>query len=73
MNFDVEDLTLGEIETLEELCNASFDELFADNKPKGKAMRAIVFIVNRRTNPDYTYEETANIKISDFDVDAVKK
>ena len=75
ITLDLDNMTLGEIQTLEELTDMSIDDLFADGKPRGKAMRAIAFIVKRRTDKNYTFEETDSITMNDFDmeVDTAKK
>ncbi len=57
----IEDLTLGEIEEIELLVGRSIEEAFATGKPKGRALRAFMFIANRRDNPNYKFEETENI------------
>ena len=56
-----DELTLGEIEEIELLLNTGIDDAFADGKPKGRALRAFVFIAKRRENPNYKFEDTANV------------
>ena len=51
--FDFESLTLEEVELIENLTNSSIDEAFGDGKPKGKALSAFVWVVQKRTNPNY--------------------
>lgn len=68
LEFNLDDMTLGEIETVEELADCCIDDLFAGGKPRGKALRALVFVAQRRTNPNYDYAETANVRQSDFDI-----
>jgi hypothetical protein len=52
-NFDFESLTLEEVELIENLTNSSIDEAFSNGKPKGKALAAFVWIVMKRSNPNY--------------------
>lgn len=56
-----EELTLGEIEEVELLLNASIDQAFADGKPKGRAIRVLYFVAMKRNNPGFKFEETEKI------------
>lgn len=56
-----EELTLAEIEEIELLANAPIDSVFQDGKPKGRGLRAFVYIIKRRENPNYKFEDTANV------------
>lgn len=56
-----EELTLGEIEEVELLLNASIDSAFADGKPKGRAIRVLYFVAKKRENPAFKFEETEKI------------
>lgn len=60
-----EELTLGEIEEVELLLNASIDSAFADGKPKGRALRVLFWISKKRENPDYKFEETEKVTQSE--------
>jgi hypothetical protein len=35
-----------------------------EDKPKGKGLVALAFVMGRRTNPDYTMEEARNMRVS---------
>lgn len=63
MNIDYSDLTLGEIETIEELTGKTLDEIIEVKTPRGRLMRALVFVITKRTNPAYTFEETAKLTL----------
>lgn len=56
-----EELTLGEIEEVELLLNASIDQAFADGKPKGRAIRVLYWVSKKRENPGYKFEETEKV------------
>lgn len=56
-----EELTLGEIEEVELLLNASIDQAFADGKPKGRAIRVLYWVSKKRENPNYKFEETEKV------------
>lgn len=59
INFD--DLTLGEVEELELLIGKGIDAAFEDGKPKGRALRAFMFIAKKRENPNFKFEDTLTI------------
>lgn len=63
LEIDLEDLRIRELEELEELTGRPFDGLFTDGEPRGKVLRALGFVVKRRTNPDFTWEEAGELKI----------
>jgi hypothetical protein len=58
--FDFEQMTLNEVETIENLTGTAIDKLVADGTPKGKNLKAIIFVLGRRTNPDFTIEDAGN-------------
>lgn len=59
MNFD--DLTLGEVEEIEMLVGRSIDEIFVDGSPKGRALRVLYYVIKKKANPNYTFEETEKV------------
>jgi hypothetical protein len=70
---DPKDLTIGDLEDFEELTGKSFNEAFAAVKKDGsgvnlKDLKAIIFIVRRKTDPAFTIEDARNVKISEFRV-----
>lgn len=60
-----DELTLGEIEEIEMLLGRSVDEAFADGQPKGRALRVFYYIVKRRENADYKFEDTETVAQSE--------
>ncbi len=56
-----DELTLGEIEEIELLLNASIDQAFSDGKPKGRALRVLYWVAKRRENPNLKFEDTEKI------------
>jgi len=54
-----EELTLEEIETMEALTGSSIDTLFENGKPRGKALKAFVWVAMKRTNPTFSIEEAS--------------
>ena len=56
-----ENMTLGEIEEIENLIGRSIDEAFADGKPKGRTLRVLYYVAMRRENPSYKFEDTEKV------------
>lgn len=63
LSIDLESLRVSEIETIEELIDGPIDKAFDDDKPRGKVLRAIGYVVKRRTNPDFTLEDAGNLVV----------
>ena len=62
--YDMDDLTLNEIEQIEELAGGvSFSEV---NFGGALGMKAIAYTFLRRTNPEVTMEEVGNIRVIDL-------
>lgn len=70
VDFDLDDLTVEEIEDIEEATGCSIDRLFADDRPRGKTLRAIAWIVKRREDPAFTFEQAGKVKIKLSDTPA---
>lgn len=64
INIDPEDLTLDEVEEVEDLIGGDVTEAFAKGQPKAKAIKALVFVLMRRDNPAITMEEVGKLKLS---------
>jgi hypothetical protein len=61
--FDFESLTLEEVETLENLTGEAIDQAFGNGKPKGKVLKAFIWIVMKRENPKFTIEEASKFSL----------
>ena len=64
-NFDFESLTLEEVELIENLTNSSIDEAFGNGKPKGKALSAFVWVILKRSNPNFKMEDAKKITLKE--------
>lgn len=73
----IETLTLDEVETIENLSGCPMDELMGAGKLKGKALKAIVWVAKKRTNPDFKFEDAGKVGFAEamdlFKVDADPK
>jgi hypothetical protein len=63
ITIDVEDLTIEEIEIVEDVTGRAFDEAFQPGAPKGRLMRALAYVSERRTNPSITLEEVGKRRL----------
>lgn len=61
LNVNLEALTVAEIETIEEIVGAPIDKVFVEDRPRGKALRALGYVIRRRENPDFTIEDAGNL------------
>lgn len=64
-NFDFESLTLNEVEQIELITGKSIDQLLDAGNAKGKAMKAIIFIMKKRIDPDFTLEQAGEISMTE--------
>jgi hypothetical protein len=64
LKVDVNDLTIAEMVEIEERTGLSIDSLGEAGIPKGKVLQAMAFIIKKRENPDFTWEEAGALKIN---------
>jgi len=58
-------LTLDEVETIENLSGTPMDELMGAGKLKGKALKAIIWVAKKRTDPNYKMEDAGKVTFSE--------
>jgi hypothetical protein len=63
--FDFESLTLNEVEQIELITGNSIDQILDAGQAKGKAMKAIIFIMKKRIDPDFTLEQAGQISMTE--------
>lgn len=63
ISFD--EMTLGEIEEIEMLTNESIESVYADGKPKGRALRVIYWIAKRKETPGLKFEDTEKVTMQE--------
>tara|TARA_Y100000588_G_scaffold383182_1_gene472032 strand:+ start:340 stop:597 length:258 start_codon:yes stop_codon:yes gene_type:complete len=64
LNVDINDLTIAEMVEIEERTGLSIDSLGETGIPKGKVLQAMAYIIKRRANPEFTWEEAGALKIN---------
>ncbi len=57
----IDSLTLGEIAKVEELSGQSVNGLADDNAPKGKMLAAMAFVVKRRSDREFTWNDAMGL------------
>lgn len=62
---DIKQLTLGEVAKLEELSGLSINSMADEDKPKGKFMAAFAYVVHRRVDPKFTFEQASKLTMSE--------
>lgn len=63
---DPMDLTLGEMDMIEEVTGVGFEEAYQNlgkKGPKAKILMAMALVVKRRENPDTTLDDVKGLKI----------
>ena len=64
VNIDLNDLTIAEMEEIEDLLDLPFDVAFGPKAKKAKAFHAVAFIAAKRENPDVTWEEVGDVRLT---------
>lgn len=60
---DLESLKVREIEEIEEITGLPLSEMLGSGKPLGKSLRAIAYVVRKRTDPSFTLEQAGELTI----------
>ena len=61
---DLTDLTIAEVCEIEDRTGLPLDALGQADKPKGRMLQALAYIVKRREDPEFTWEMAGELKIS---------
>lgn len=70
IEFDPEDLTLDEVEELEQLLGGvGLDSMLDGSGPKGPALKAIMFVLVRRQRPEVTMADIGRMKLKAIGLD----
>ena len=64
LDVDISQLTIAEVVEIEERTGLPLDALGDADKPKGKVLQALAYIVKRRDNPEFTWEEAGLLRIN---------
>ncbi len=62
MNLEIlRNMTLDEVETVEQIVGRAFDDFLDEGQLKGKALKAIVWIHEKKSNPAFTIEDAGKM------------
>lgn len=61
----VKTLTLGEVAAVENLAGISIAELGETATPMGKATAALAYVIKRRSEPEFKFEDALNLTIDE--------
>jgi len=67
---DPDDLTLGEVELLEEELDQPLEDI---DFSRAKAMRVLVYLMVRRSEPQFTLEDAGELKVASIQDASEKK
>lgn len=63
LSVDIDHLTVGEIEEIEDRAGSPIDSFGDPTKPKGKLLHALAFVMRRRDNPNFTWEDAGKLRV----------
>ncbi|NQW90282.1 hypothetical protein HQQ88_08240 [Curtobacterium sp. VKM Ac-2861] len=63
--FDLETLTLGEVAKVEEISRMSIGSIADEEKPKGRALAALAYVIKRREVPAYSFDQALNLPLGE--------
>lgn len=63
LSLDIQDLTVEEIEIIEDYLDLPIDKAFGPDAKRGKLLRAVAFVTKRREDPSYTMEQAGSLKV----------
>ena len=59
-------LTVGDIAEIEEISKLPFSALGDTQTPKGKLMQAVAFVLKRKDNPAFTFEDAGKLSMDEI-------
>lgn len=64
-----DDLTLGEVDDLEGAAGASVAEIFGPAGMRAKHLIAVVWVLGRRDNPEFSLDDARAVKVGELVVE----
>jgi hypothetical protein len=72
ITIDFDELTLGDVEQLEEIAGPEAADRALEGKVGGKALVALAYITLRKTNPEVTLDDVRKVKVAALNESAPK-
>jgi len=66
---DLRELTVGQIEEIEDLIDVPLSKVFDPDRKQGKAHRAIAWVVRKAEDPSLTWEQAADLRLGMYNPD----
>lgn len=66
IKFDADDLTLGEVCDIEDVAGEDAVGRFAQGDVSPKALAALVWIIRRRSEPEFTFADAKALRVADI-------
>jgi hypothetical protein len=66
MSNNIGNLTMREVATVEELTGAAISALSDSERPQGKALAAIAYVIKRRTDQDFTFDNALDMDFTEI-------
>jgi len=63
---DIQELTTGEVATVERISGQSIASLGIPDAPRGLLLASIAFVIMKREDPKYTLEKAKELKMSEI-------
>ena len=63
LNISLDNLSLRDMVAAEQATGKAFGDLFAGGKPTAEGIAALVYAIQKRTDPDFTFEDALDIEI----------
>jgi hypothetical protein len=61
----IDGLTLDEIELVENLAGRPIETVMNEDAPKGRTLKALVFVIQKRTNPEVKFEDVGRMSLTE--------
>jgi hypothetical protein len=65
MAIDFEAMTLSEVEEIELLTGRSIETIMNEDAPRGRVLKAIIWVMKKRTDPSFTLEQAGALSLKD--------
>lgn len=63
--FNFDEMTLDDIETIEQLTGSSIELIVADKQPRGKVLKVLIWVMKKKTDPTFTIEQAGKIPFNE--------
>lgn len=68
MEINLNDLTVGDLEQIEDIAGVTAGQMFSGGGFSAKAIKAIVYVVHKKDDPSFTLDDAANVKFTDVGI-----